>query len=322
MNRQTLGSVFKDEINAYLDSKVAAGFQERSFKLGLRAFDRFCQQSALCSLSFSRELADKWCKRRKNEASTTHYSRINTVKHFLLYLRQRGYDVHVTRDIAFKQTQFQPYIYTDEETKRYFQAVDAFKSRANKKSALQYPVLFRLLCCCGTRIDETLRIRKKDVDFREGVIKLCETKNDMQRYVVFGDDLRELIERFAYKCFYLLGYEDYIFRSSNGGRCQYNTIYDHHRLFLKTANIPYIRNGEGPRIHDWRHTFAVKSFKQMIDSGMDMYVALPVLSSYLGHKSIYATEGYVRLTMALFPYIEAKFKAKLDEVFGCGDGEQ
>ena len=42
----------------------------------------------------------------------------------------------------------------------------------------------------------------------------------------------------------------------------------------------------------------------MVDSGIDMYVALPILSTYLGHKTIYATERYVRLTMSLYPYIE------------------
>ena len=59
----------------------------------------------------------------------------------------------------------------------------------------------------------------------------------------------------------------------------------------------------------------------MVDAGMDMYVALPVLSTYLGHKTIRATEGYVKLTMARFPYIEEKFKAKLDEVYGCWGDE-
>lgn len=47
-----------------------------------------------------------------------------------------------------------------------------------------------------------------------------------------------------------------------------------------------------------------------------MYVALPILSTYLGHKTIYATEQYVRLTMSLFPYIEKQFKDKIDAVFG------
>jgi len=54
----------------------------------------------------------------------------------------------------------------------------------------------------------------------------------------------------------------------------------------------------------------------MIDAGADIYVALPILSTYLGHKTIYATEQYVRLTMSLFPYIEKQFKDKIDAVFG------
>ena len=63
---------------------------------------------------------------------------------------------------------------------------------------------------------------------------------------------------------------------------------------------------------------AVRSFKQMVDSGMDMYVALPILSTYLGHKTIFATERYIRLTMSIYPQIEEKFKSKLKEVFGEG----
>ena len=61
---------------------------------------------------------------------------------------------------------------------------------------------------------------------------------------------------------------------------------------------------------------AVYSFKQMTDSGLDMYVALPVLSAYLGHKTIFATEKYVRLTLQLFPYIEEKFRPLVDRIFG------
>lgn len=56
----------------------------------------------------------------------------------------------------------------------------------------------------------------------------------------------------------------------------------------------------------------------MIDAGMDMYVALPILSTYLGHKTIFATERYVRLTMSIYPYIENKFKSAIEKVFGEG----
>ena len=114
----------------------------------------------------------------------------------------------------------------------------------------------------------------------------------------------------------LLEETGYIFTTVNGKRLSGDTIYELHRKFLSNAGIPYIGNGNGPRIHDWRHTFAVRSFKQLVDSGVDLYVALPVLSTYLGHKTIYATEKYLRLTVSIYPYIEEKWKASIDDIFG------
>ena len=196
---------------------------------------------------------------------------------------------------------------------------NSYDARKNKKVKIQFPVLFRLLYCCGTRINETLGIRKTDVDIEEGIIKLFETKNNRERYIVLGDDLRALMQQFADKTFYLLADDDYIFTDVNGSRYSGENLYDYHRELLRRAGIPYIGGGEGPRIHDWRHTFSVYAFKRMVDSGLDMYVALPILSTFLGHKSIYATEQYVRLVMFMFPYIEEKFREKAEAVFGGGN---
>jgi integrase/recombinase XerD len=43
----------------------------------------------------------------------------------------------------------------------------------------------------------------------------------------------------------------------------------------------------------------------MHDEGMDIYCSLPLLSTYLGHASIAATEKYVRLTQDIFPEVVA-----------------
>ncbi|MBD8071282.1 tyrosine-type recombinase/integrase [Bacillus sp. PS06] len=316
MTRPVFHSVFADEMNAYLEYKVASGYKAASFCTHLRHFDSFCIRQGIKKPIFTAEDAVKWLQKKDAEATTTHYSRINGVKRFLMFLSQKGYSVYVTRDIKFKPTEFQPYIYTKDEIRRYFHAVDTYESARNRKAAIQYPVLFRLLYCCGTRINETLGIRKQDVDLENGIVKLFETKNDCERYIVLGEDLRVLVKQFAEKCFYLLDDRDYIFTTSTGGRMSGDTIYDVHRLFLQQAEIPYLGDGKGPRIHDWRHTMAVYSFKKMVDAGMDMYVALPILSTYLGHKTIFATERYIRLTMGIYPYIEEKFKSKLDKVFG------
>ena len=315
MMNEEFTSVFADEINAYMEYKVSSGYKSTSYVYVLKSFDRFCTAHEISSPVFTKEHANEWTKKRDDEMHTTHYSRINAIKNFLIYLSKKNFDVVVTKDVKHRNTDFQPHIYSNDEIARYFEAVDTFDSAKCKKDKIQYPILFRILYCCGTRINETLGIRKQDVDLDDGIIKLFETKNDCERYVVLGDDLLSLVRQFASKCFYLLNDDDYVFTSQNGKRLQGDSVYDRHRMFLKKAGIPYIGNGNGPRIHDWRHTFSVYSFKRMVDSGLDMYVALPILSAYLGHKSIAATEQYVRLTMSIFPYIEEKFRDKLEKVF-------
>ena len=316
MNRPKFISGFAEEMNRYLDYKTASGYKESSFTFILRQFDRFCAGRGIRDVSFSKEDADAWSEKKETEASTSHYARVNKVKCFLKYLGLKGYGVYLMHDVSFRATDFQPHIYTDDEILRYFHAVDTYTSGKSRMDAVQFPVLFRLLYCCGTRINETLGIKKKDVDLENGIIRLMETKNDCERYIVLGPEIKSLFEQFSDKCFYLFSDDDYIFPSAAGIRRKENRLYDIHRMILKQAGIPYIGGGHGPRIHDWRHTFAVRAFKQMVDQGMDMYVALPVLSTYLGHKTIYATERYVRLTMELYPYIGEKCSAKFQRVFG------
>ena len=54
----------------------------------------------------------------------------------------------------------------------------------------------------------------------------------------------------------------------------------------------------------------------MSGNGTDMYVALPILSTYLGHGTIMATERYRRLTLEMFPEIEEKMGKTAEKVFG------
>jgi hypothetical protein len=41
----------------------------------------------------------------------------------------------------------------------------------------------------------------------------------------------------------------------------------------------------------------------MCEEGIDLYCALPLLSTFIGHKSLHATEKYVRLTTEMYPHL-------------------
>jgi integrase len=54
--------------------------------------------------------------------------------------------------------------------------------------------------------------------------------------------------------------------------------------------------GGRPRIHDIRHSFCTKSLERMLEAGMDLYTALPILSAYVGHVNLVDTERYIHFT--------------------------
>ena len=83
-------------------------------------------------------------------------------------------------------------------------------------------------------------------------------------------------------------------------------VYQNFRKILDMCGIPHFGNHNGPRVHDLRHTYAVHTLVQMGHSGMDLYTALPILSTALGHHSLTATEQYVRLTCSMYPELEEK----------------
>lgn len=313
-------SVFADEIRTYLEMKVAHGFQMKSYYYQLKLFDQFCIQNQIVTPDFTVNNARLWSMIDGDEGNKRYCDRLSVAKNFLKYLNAKGYDVTIPESASYKKMDFKPHIYTDDEVTRYFNAIDHYYTKRAKINSIQFPVLFRLFYCCGTRLTETLCIRVRDLDLSHGTIRLTETKKHRERFIVMGDDLLDLMISYADKYFYQLSVDDYIFNSTRGTRYSKDRIYTVHREALQRARIPFYGDKEGPRIHDWRHTFAVQSFKQMIDSGMDMYTSLPILSTYLGHKSIYDTEKYLKLTMSIYPYIEEKCRSQMETVFNFRAG--
>ena len=308
-------SVFKDELNIYMEHRKSCGIKESGAITSLRKLDAFMAENCT-EKSFTREHADKWKETMDGESPQGHYRRVNGSKLFFQFLFPQGYEVFLFDDVKNPPNLFVAHYYTDDEVERYFSALDNYHSSYNRLHCIQLPVLFRILYCCGTRIGETLGIRKKDIDLESGIIRLTETKNRKERYVTMGGELLALARRFADRTFYQIADDEYVFRNKNGGGLKYDTIKHIHREILVMAGIPFVGNSHGPRIHDWRHTFAIRSFKHMSDNGTDMYVALPILSTYLGHGTIMATEHYLRLTLEIFPEIEEKMGKTAEKVFG------
>lgn len=167
------------------------------------------------------------------------------------------------------------------------------------------PSLLRMLYGTGIRIGEALSLLNEDINLEEEYFILRDTKNGKGRIVPFSTSLAEVLKDYVVHRNRLpvkISDTTPFFITLKGRACDRDSIYRRFCKILIQANIPKDRI----RLHDLRHTFAVHSLAKMAEEGMDLYCSLPILSTYLGHQSLRATNNYVRLTSEMYPELIRK----------------
>jgi len=200
---------------------------------------------------------------------------------------------------------FTPHIYTQKELDNIFEACDNLECNYIGRDSLYIvmPALVRFLFGTGVRIGEALDLKVNDINLAHNYLALRDTKNGKERLLPFSESLAMVLKQYLKHRDRVnpLKQKIFFFTTARGRKCNSQQIYKVFRKVLDDAGIPFKGGHYGPRVHDLRHTFAVKSLVNMIANGTDVYCSLPVLSTYLGHQSLEATNQYVRLTAEHHP---------------------
>ncbi|MFT8709310.1 MAG: tyrosine-type recombinase/integrase [Sporolactobacillus sp.] len=265
-----------------------------------KMFDRFTVDHQASTIGLTRELAAKWNEKRPNESQTTRYKRVNNIINFTIYISHLGYETYIPRQINNYRTTFTPYIFSKAELDAFFYACDKLDVHHDSPMKQILPVVFRLIYGCGLRANEALSLRCSDIDLEGGSIILRKTKNGCERKLPLSDSLRIICTRYQ-QIQITKQPKDYFFSKVTGQKYSADTLYRWFRKILWKSGISHGGRGKGPRVHDFRHTFSVHSLAEMSRKGLDLYYSLPVLSQYLGHNSLEATDKYVRLTADMYP---------------------
>lgn len=310
---------FESEYSSYLygfvEFKRREGFKYNGEVKELQRLDRFFSTKNQTPESYSEEEIYRWLGKRPNEADKTFSTRNSIYRLFYNYLAGENeaaiLPVPPKARLKYKSSGFVPYIYSHSEIQSIFTAADKEKNggRVFMRCA---PLLFRVLYGTGLRLNEALSLRVGDALLNKGMLVILESKNDDSRLVPISPSLCSRL------CEYITinGYaeEEPLFQSSNGNQLRKNAAYEWFRLILWRAGIPHRGRGKGPRLHDFRHTFAVHSLQSAVERGLDPNAFIPLLSVYLGHKSITATERYLRLTVEAYPYLAAEMDKIMDKI--------
>ena len=168
-------------------------------------------------------------------------------------------------------------------------AVDETESRTVARDMHRsLPVIFRILYGCGLRVSEVLKLQYRDVNLNDGILTIREAKMDRDRLIPLSDSVKAA----CVSCAENIWWErdtDLFFPASDRTMISPMTIYQRFRRYLMKAGISHGGKGNGPRLHDIRHTFAVHVLQKWVAEGADLTAMMPILGVYMGHQGIRST---------------------------------
>lgn len=273
--------------------------------------DKFFLSGDVTILGITRKQVDQWRATRINDAPATIYVKYSILSQFCKFICKYGYDSYIPRmPINTSKNNFTPYIFSSQQISTIFSSCNNLRLYDRHMSTIQFiiPAIIRLLYGTGLRISEALFLKNRDVDFEKRCIHIRKSKNGEERLTPLSDTLVDVLKQYLHyrdqiPVAHIFDVNGFFFVSPIGSYCSSGSVYKWFRKVLLESGIPHQGDHKGPRVHDLRHTFAVHSLAKMAKSGMDLYYSLPLLSIFLGHKSVSATEQYVRLTAEMYPDI-------------------
>jgi integrase len=245
-------------------------------------------------------LALQWAMAPQGVQRATWARRLSMVRKFATWLSAFDPQTEVPppRLLPGRRRRNRPHIFTDVEIEHLMTEAGRLRS-SNGLRALTYTTLIGLLASTGLRPGEALALDRSDVDLENGILSIRQTKFGKSRFVPFnlstGEALQQYAERRDTLCSRPLS--SAFLLSECGTRIHGGTA---RRTFVSISCSTGLRPpmvgrrwGRGPRLQDFRHSFATQRLVEWYRAGLDVERELPKLSTYLGHVEIGLTYWYI-----------------------------
>lgn len=160
--------------------------------------------------------------------------------------------------------------------------------------AATYQTLIGLLAATGLRVGEALRLDRADIDWAEGVLLVRRSKFGKSRVVPLAPSAVQALAQYAERRDRLCpdSASESFFVSLRGTRVIYECVWPTHRMLCQHAGVG-AQSTLTPRVHDFRHSFAVRTLVDWYREGHDIQLRLPWLATYLGHREPRYTYHYL-----------------------------
>jgi integrase len=301
------------QLDRYLSVRRSLGYDLRTAERILRRFVRFADREEASHVDTALFL--RWDASLPNAGVSTRSARFCAVRLFAQWLSSidPAHEVPPRGLLPYRYARQHPYIYSEVEIAAIIVAAKALSSIYGLRG-LTCSTLFGLIAVTGLRISEALALNDDDLDAGNGVLRVRRGKLGRERLLPLDPTVMTQLDAYAAERDRLLGrVAPAFFVTEKGTRltdcgARYNFAHVCQRIGLR-ADQQYCRHGRGPRIHDLRHTFAVRTMIDWYRTGKDPAREMIRLTTYLGHTDPSNTFWYLEAVPELLDLAMARATA-------------
>jgi integrase/recombinase XerD len=277
-------------VEEYITVRQATGFKFEGPAALLRDFARFAHQRGDTHVRW--HTATRWAEQARGPTARKRW--LGLVRNLSVFLRAEDlrHERLPSRFFAPCTGRPMPYIYTPLEISSLLSYAGQLEPVGSFRP-LMYVTFFGLLAATGLRVNEALQLRVRD--FSGDALVIRQTKFRKTRSIPLHKTTAAALKRYLVKRASVFCHTDHFFISQLTGRSRsYTGVWLTFRSICLRAGIGVCSpSGRKPRIHDLRHTFAVRSLERCPSGRAAVERHMAALSTYLGHANARHTFWYL-----------------------------
>jgi integrase len=297
----------KELVDEYVVFRRRLGYGLRSVGCELASFakyaDRTCHKGPITT-----DLVVRWATSNAKSSPDYRAWRFHAIRGFLLHRSAEDPRNEVPpRGLlgrGFRRAQ--PHIFSAAETRALLHATSALGPAGGLRPRT-YTTLFGLLAVTGLRINEALSLTCSDVDLDGGTLRVANGKGGRARLVPLHRTTKAALRVYARRRRrrHPLPRSNAFFLTERGTAVTYPWV---DRTFRTIRAELGWRARPAPRIHDLRHTFAVRNLVRWCRAGLNVDSKIALLSKYLGHVNFTGTYWYLTAVPELMALTGSRFE--------------
>lgn len=291
----------------YVSLRRATGFQFHTEAVQLRSFVAFAE--ARGDRRVRTTTAVNWAS--QTGTPRQRHKRLRVVARFAEHLRAEDprHELLPARLFASTVSRPSPRIFTEDE----IQSIVSCAAKVGRKGDLlgkTYSTLYGIIATTGMRVSEALSLRLSDVS-AEG-LAIRKTKFGKSRVLPLHPTTSAALSSYIRARRQFATETDAVFVSIRRGPLSKHQAMVMFRKVASLAGITTDAFGKHPRIHDLRHTFAVRALERCPVGRDRVERHIVALTTYLGHTRIESTYWYLEATPRLMRDIAAICEAVVE----------